>query len=90
MLLSSHYDADLINKPELRLMVVSALCKIKFGHAQISVPKMGMPMWKISILTSKNDSIRGIVCLIVDTFHWCQASRKLHGKYILLNLGLDG
>ena len=42
----SHYVADLIKKLELCLMVNLVLLKIKFGHAQISVPK-------ISILMSK-------------------------------------
>ena len=45
-LLCSHYVADLIKKLELRLMVVSVLLEIKFGHAQISVPKIGIPMSK--------------------------------------------
>ena len=31
---------------ELGLMAVSVLLKIKFGHAQISEPKIGMPMSK--------------------------------------------
>ena len=41
-LLNSHYAADLIKKLELRIMVVSVLLKIKFGHAQICVPKIGI------------------------------------------------
>ena len=43
-LLCSHYIADLIKKLELRLMIVSVLHEIKFGHAQISVPKIGITM----------------------------------------------
>ena len=35
-------------KLELRLMVVSVLLKTKSGHAQISVPKIGIPMSKIA------------------------------------------
>ena len=31
-------------------MVVSVLLKIKFGHAQISVPKIGKPMLKIACI----------------------------------------
>ena len=34
----------LIKKLELRLMLVSVLLKIKFGHTQISVPKIGILM----------------------------------------------
>ena len=33
-----------MKKLELRLMVVSVLLKIKFGHAHIRVPKIGKPM----------------------------------------------
>ena len=46
MLLFSHYVAGLIKKLEFCLMVVSDLLKIKFGHAQISVPKIGILMSK--------------------------------------------
>ena len=35
-------------KLELRLMVVSVLLKTKSGHAQISVPKIGIPRSKIA------------------------------------------
>ena len=45
-LLCSHYVTDLIKKLEMRLMVVSVFLKIKFRHAQISVPKIGIPMSK--------------------------------------------
>ena len=31
-------------------MVVSVLLKIKFGHAQISVPKIGIPMSKTACI----------------------------------------
>ena len=44
--LCSHYIADLVKKLEFCLMVVLVLLKIKFGHAQISVPKIGIPMLK--------------------------------------------
>ena len=43
-LLCSAYVADLIKKMELCLTVVSILLKIRFGHAQISVLKIGIPM----------------------------------------------
>ena len=43
-LLYSYYVADLMKKLELRLIVVSVLLKIKFGHAHIRVPKIGKPM----------------------------------------------
>ena len=33
-----------MKKLELRLMIVSVLHEIKFGHAQISVPKIGITM----------------------------------------------
>ena len=36
----------LIKKLELGLMVVSVLLKIKFRHAQISMPNIGIPMSK--------------------------------------------
>ena len=42
-LLCSDYVADLIKKLELYLTV---LLKIRFGHAQLSVPKIGIPMLK--------------------------------------------
>ena len=37
-------------KLELCLMVVSLLIKIKFGYAQISVPKISIPMLKTACL----------------------------------------
>ena len=43
-LLCSHYVIDLIKKLEMHLMVVTIFLKIKFRHAQISVPKIGIPM----------------------------------------------
>ena len=49
-LLCSYYVGDLIYKPELRLMVVLVSLKIKFGHAEISVPKMGKPMLKTACI----------------------------------------
>ena len=45
-LLCSHYVADLLKKLEWCLMVVSVLLKNNFGQAQISVPKIGIPMSK--------------------------------------------
>ena len=45
-LLCSNYVADLIEKLELRLTVVSVLLKVRFGPAQISVPKIGIPMFQ--------------------------------------------
>ena len=53
-LLCSHYVSDLIKKLETGLMVVSIFRKIKFRHAQISVPKIG-------ISTSKTASINPCV-----------------------------
>ena len=45
-LLCSHYVIDLIKELEIHLMVVLIFLKIKFRHAQISVPKIGIPMLK--------------------------------------------
>ena len=49
-LLCSHYIADLMKKLELHSMIVSVLLEIKFGHAQISVPKIGLPMSKAACI----------------------------------------
>ena len=54
LLLCSHYIADLIKKLELCLMVVSDLLKIEFGHTQISVPKIGIPMSKTACINPWN------------------------------------
>ena len=35
---------------ELRLTVVSVLLRIRFGHAQISVPEIGIPMSKTACI----------------------------------------
>ena len=51
MLLFSHYVAGLIKKLKFCLMVVSDLLKIKFGHAQISVPIIGIPMSKTAFIS---------------------------------------
>ena len=40
----------MIKKLELCLMLVSVLLKIKFGHTQISVPKIGIPMLKTACI----------------------------------------
>ena len=50
-LLYSHYVADLIKKLELHIMVVSVLLKIKFGHAQICIAKIGIPMSKTACIS---------------------------------------
>ena len=50
-LLCSHYVADLIKKLELNLMVVSVLLEIKFGHAQLSLPKIGIRMLKAACIS---------------------------------------
>ena len=47
---TSRCVADLIKKLELCLMVVSVLPKIEFGHTQISVPKIGIPMLKAAYI----------------------------------------
>ena len=50
LLLCLHYVDDLIKKLELRLIVLSVLLKIKIGHAQINVPKIGKPMSKTAFI----------------------------------------
>ena len=49
-LLCSDYTADLIKKLEMCLTVVSVLLKVRFGHVQISVPKIGTPMSKTTCI----------------------------------------
>ena len=49
-LLCSDYVADLIKKLELCLIMVSVLLKIRFGHTQISVPKIGIWMLKTAFI----------------------------------------
>ena len=49
-LLCSHYIINLIKKLETHLMVVSIFLKIKFRHAQISVPKIGILMSKTACI----------------------------------------
>ena len=49
-LLCSDYVTDLTKKMELCLAVVSVLLKIRFGHVQISVPKIGIPMLKAAFI----------------------------------------
>ena len=52
-LVCSDYFADLTKKLELCLTVISVLLQIRFGHAQISVPKIGISISKIGILMLK-------------------------------------
>ena len=49
-LLCSDYVADLIKKLELYITVVSVSLKIRFGHTQISVSKIGMSMSKTACI----------------------------------------
>ena len=51
--LFSHYVTDLIKTLEMRLMVVSVFLKIKFRHAQISLPKIGIPMSKSACINPR-------------------------------------
>ena len=51
-LLCSDCIVDLIKKLELCLTVVSVLLKIRFGHAQISMPKIGILMSKAAGINS--------------------------------------
>ena len=50
LLVYSHYIADLIKKLELCLMIVSVLLEIKFGHVQISLPKISLSMSKTACI----------------------------------------
>ena len=45
-------------KLELRLMVLSALLKIKFGYAKISEPKIGMTMLKTDCINPSQRQYR--------------------------------
>ena len=45
-------------------MVVLALPKIKFGHAQISVPKIGIPMSKTTCINPCMWKLFAIISLI--------------------------
>ena len=51
LLLCSHYVADLIKILELCLMVVPVVLKTKFRHAQVSLPKISIPMSKTTKTT---------------------------------------
>ena len=53
-LLCSDYVPDLIKKLELCLTVLSVLLKIWFGHAQISVAKIGIPLLKTAFIKFNN------------------------------------
>ena len=50
LLLCSCYVTDLIKKLELHLLVVIILFKIEFGHAQITVRKIGTLMLKTACI----------------------------------------
>ena len=68
--LFSHHYVHIIfvicsKKMELRLIVVSVLLKIKFGHAQISVSKIGIPMSKTTCINPWNFLIDPKVDLLV-------------------------
>ena len=61
----SDYFADLIQKKELCLIVVSVLLKIRFGHSQISVLKIDVPilktdyinLWSIEIMRQSGSKV---------------------------------
>ena len=58
-LLCSYYVNDIIKKLELHLLVVTILFKTtEFGHAQISVPKIGKPMPKTACFSPWLQSFR--------------------------------
>ena len=86
LLLCLYYVADLIRKLELCLMVVSVLLKIKFEHAKISMPKIGILMpktacinpcpltaWKIKIFKKweKYLEISFYTCVPKTMIRWC-------------------
>ena len=54
-LLCSNCVVDSIRKLELCLTVVSVLLKIRFEHAQISAPKIGIPMLKTAFINPMYD-----------------------------------
>ena len=64
-------------KMELRLMVISVLLKIKFGHDQISVPKIGLPMSNSFYQPLINSE--GICCFPREY----TGKLKIHSKYLL-------
>ena len=68
----------MIKKLELCLMVVSVLLKTEFGHTQISVPKIGIPMLKAACVNP---------CFIVNLFLICFFT-FLTFVYIILSLML--
>ena len=55
-LLCSYYIADLIKKLEMCFMVVSVILKIEFGHTQISVLKIGIPMSETACINPLQNS----------------------------------
>ena len=60
--------ADLIKKLELCLTVVSVLLKIRFGHALISVPKIGTLMSKTACANSINKAVVLMCACLLDLF----------------------
>ena len=52
----------MIKKLELHLLVVIILFEIEFGHAQISVPKIGKPMSKTACIKPAGYSVIGTGC----------------------------
>ena len=62
-LLCSCHVTDMLKKLELRLLVVIILFKMKFGHTQISVPKIGKPIRKIACVNPCMYTIY-ITCLL--------------------------
>ena len=68
----------MIKKLELHLMIVSILSKIKFGHAQINVPKISIPMSKTACINP---------CVTHNLYHknvQCIASLNLKDFLIVL------
>ena len=51
LLLCSHYGTNVIKKLELYLVIVLVLHKIRFGHAEISLTKIDIPMLKTAVST---------------------------------------
>ena len=76
-LLCLDYAADLIKKLELCLTVASILLKIRFGHAQIRVPKIGIPMSKTACMNLWYDC--GFLCNCVK---WWYLQERLFFKIL--------
>ena len=60
-----------IKKLELRLTVVSVLLKVIFGHGQISLPKIGIPMSKTACIKPLHVYLKGTLSIKIELY-WSQ------------------